>query len=342
MSESSRGELFTSRRRVLQIIAFGGVAGWVWGCGLLRRSVGPVTRTRTLMGTTVSLTVLGEDRDAAEATIDATLDHMAQLESRLSRHRSTSELSQLNAHGRVDGASRSLIELLELAQRINRLGDGAFDVTIHPVLELYRERLFSRQQLPSPEEVEQLLERVDQRSIVIVDGTVRLERPGMAVTLDGIGKGYIVDQGVAVLKQRGLPNVLVEAGGDLVAGGLKAPDTPWRIGIRHPRPGPTRLQARLDASDVAVATSGDYMQPFVPDLSQHHILDPRTGASSPELASSTVIAPTAALADGLATMTMVLGARRSVELLEELPECEGYFVSKQLEVSKTSGFTVSA
>jgi thiamine biosynthesis lipoprotein len=327
---------------VLQIIAFGGVAGLVWGYGLLRRSAGPVTRTRTLMGTTVNLTVLGEDHESAEATIDETLDHMALLESRLSRHQPASELSRLNAHGTVDGASRSLIEVLELAGRINRLGDGAFDVTIQPVLELYREQLTSRQQLPSAAEVEPLLDSVDQRSIVIADRSGRLGRPGMAVTLDGIGKGYIVDQGVAVLKQRGLSNVLVEAGGDLVARGLKAPDTPWSIGIRHPRPDTARLQARIDAMDVAVATSGDYMQPFVPDLSHHHILDPRTGRSSPELASSTVMAPTAALADGLATLTMVLGARRSIELLEELPDCEGYFVSKRLEVSKTSGFAVSA
>jgi thiamine biosynthesis lipoprotein len=83
------------------------------------------------------------------------------------------------------------------------------------------------------------------------------------------------------------------------------------------------------------------MQPFTPDLSQHHIVDPRTGLSSPDLASSTVLAPDAATADGLATLTMVLGASRSRELLEELPDCEGYFVKKNLEVVRTTGFEVS-
>jgi thiamine biosynthesis lipoprotein len=83
------------------------------------------------------------------------------------------------------------------------------------------------------------------------------------------------------------------------------------------------------------------MQPFTPDFAQHHILDPRSGYSAPELASSTVIAPTAALADGLSTLTMALGRRRSVELIEDLPDCEGYFVTKDLEVAMTSGFAIA-
>jgi thiamine biosynthesis lipoprotein len=82
------------------------------------------------------------------------------------------------------------------------------------------------------------------------------------------------------------------------------------------------------------------MQPFTSDLKQHHILDPRTGYSSPELASSTVLAPDAATADALATLTMVLGPRRGRELLEDMPDCEGYFVAKDLEVTRTSGFSL--
>ena len=82
------------------------------------------------------------------------------------------------------------------------------------------------------------------------------------------------------------------------------------------------------------------MQPFTPDYTQHHILDPRTGFSAPELASSTVIASDAATADALATLTMVVGPRKGRELLEDLPDCEGYFVTKNLEVTRTSGFAV--
>jgi thiamine biosynthesis lipoprotein len=293
------------------------------------------------MGTQVNLTAVGDDRDAAEAAVAATFARMSQLESHLSRFRPDSEVSRLNDRGRIENASDDLIELLQLAERISGLGDGAFDVTVQPLLELYRTQLTNYHRLPTPEAIEAALERVGHRSVHVQGSSVSLARPGAAITIDGIGKGYIVDQGVAVLKAHGYPNVLVEAGGDLVAGGQRAPGKPWRIGIRRPRHGARSLQARVDASDRAVTTSGDYMQPFTPDFAQHHILDPRTGRSAPELASSTVIAPTAAEADGLSTLAMALGPRRSLQLLEDLPGCEGYLVTKDLQVVKTSGFVLS-
>ena len=311
-----------------------------WKLGLFGRTrVSPVLRSRELMGTQVNLTVLGDDPAAAADAADATLRRMSELEDLLSRYRPDSEVSELNTTGRIQGASNALLEVLELADRISRLGDWAFDITIQPVLDLYRGHLDERRGLPSGEAVERAVAGVDHRGVRIEHGTVTLDRSGMRITLDGIGKGYVVDRGVSVLNERGFPNVYVEAGGDLVAGGDKGSGTPWRIGIRNPRPGLT-LQARFEARNSAVATSGDYMQPFTPDYAQHHILDPRTGYSPPELASSTVVGPDAATADALATLTLVLGSRKSRELLEDLPGCEGYFVSKDLEVTRTSGFTV--
>ena len=178
---------------------------------------------------------------------------------------------------------------------------------------------------------------MDHRALRISDDAIELTRSGMRLTLDGVGKGYIVDRGLDVLKQRGFDDVFVEAGGDLVASGSRDGNSPWRVGIRHPR-AEFPLQARFDASDVAVATSGDYMQSYTDEYARHHIVDPRTGYSAPELASSTVIAPNAATADALSTLTLVLGSRAGRDLLEALPGCEGYFVSKQLEITRTTGF----
>jgi len=329
------------RRDVLKILAVGGAGLAAWKLGLRRGASASVAQeSRTLMGTTVNLTVVSDDREAAAAAVEATLSRMAWLEERLSRYRDGSEISKLASHGRIDDASDALLEVLRLSERISRMGEGAFDVTVQPVLDLYREHLSTRQELPPRAAIEAALEQVDYRSVRLAGGGVVLEGPATGLTLDGIGKGYIVDQGVAELRRLGWSDVFVEAGGDLVASGEKGDGSPWRIGIRSPRRA-LALQARLDARNQAVATSGDYMQPFTPDLSQHHIVDPRTGLSSPELASSTVLAPDAATADGLATLTMVLGASRSRELLEELPDCEGYFVKKDLEVVRTTGFKVS-
>ena len=103
-------------------------------------------------------------------------------------------------------------------------------------------------------------------------------------------------------------SVYVEAGGDLMVTGTKGNGRPWRIGIRNPRPERTDELIVIGLEDKAIATSGDYMQPFTPDFRHHHIIDPRTGIPPPQLASSTVTAPNVALADSLATAAMVLNA----------------------------------
>jgi thiamine biosynthesis lipoprotein len=340
MSAEPETRKLLTRRDALRILAIGGAAGIAWKLGLRGARSQLVTRSRVLMGTNVSLQVLGDDRQAAESAADATRQAMSRLEGLLSRHRDDSEVSRLNTTGRVDDASDALLDVLRLADRIARLGDGAFDVTVQPVLALRGRQPVAQGKSPLPEAIEAAVARVDHRALRIDGRSVSFARPAMALTLDGIGKGYVVDRGVAELRQRGFGSVFVEAGGDLVAGGEREPGRPWRIGIRSPRTG-LALQARFDTRDRAVATSGDYMQPFTPDFAQHHIVDPRTGYSAPELASSTVVARDAASADALATLVMVLGPRRGRELLEELPDCEGYLVSKDLEVTRTSGFVLS-
>jgi FAD:protein FMN transferase len=129
----------------------------------------------------------------------------------------------------------------------------------------------------------------------------------------------------------------VEAAGDLLASGEHGFQTPWKIGIRLPRDGMTQPLPILHIKNQAVATSGDYLQAFTADYSMHHILDPRRGISSPELASATVVAPTASLADGLATAIMVLGVKDGLELLKSFPGCEAYLIDKNLQHASSPG-----
>ena len=96
----------------------------------------------------------------------------------------------------------------------------------------------------------------------------------------------------------------------------------------------------LETGNQAVATSGDYMQAYDTTLSRHHIVNPQTGYSPPELASATITAPTVALADGLATAAMVMGSKKTLALLETMPKCEGYLIDKKLNHFKSSKFRV--
>lgn len=164
------------------------------------------------------------------------------------------------------------------------------------------------------------------------------DTPTAGITLDGIGKGYIVDEGAATLVAHGFDQVYVEAGGDLLVKGGKPGARPWRIGLASPRREMARSLPLISATSLAVATSGDYHQPFSADYRHHHIIDPRSGLSAPELAACTVTAPSAALADALATACMVLGREQGSELLGRFAGCQGCFVGKDLTISKTAGF----
>jgi thiamine biosynthesis lipoprotein len=130
----------------------------------------------------------------------------------------------------------------------------------------------------------------------------------------------------------------VEAGGDLLAAGAKGDGSPWSLGVQPPRAGTGDVAARFRVTDRAVATSGDYMQPFTPDLSQHHILDPRQGISPPALSSVSVAADTACQADALSTALMVLGPAKGLALIERLPGAETLLITKEGMIHRSSGF----
>ena len=146
----------------------------------------------------------------------------------------------------------------------------------------------------------------------------------------------LIGGGVATLRRLGFHYVLVEAGGDLAARGRRSDGALWRVGVTHPRRTGSPLTA-LSMTGRAAATSGDYAHTFRADYSQHHILDPRRGCSPAQLASVTVLAPTATDADALSTAAMVLGTDAGLPLLERLPHVEGLFVTKEMTALHTTG-----
>jgi thiamine biosynthesis lipoprotein len=323
-----------TRRQFLQIVAISGAAGLAVKLGLDNLDASQfVSETRFLMGTVINLKVAGPDPKAASAAIRACLDRMATLEAVLSRFQAESQLSRLNRDGFLADADPSLLAVVQRSQELSQLTAGAFDITVKPVLDLYQ----AGPDLPGEDEVQRTLALVDFRKIDLHDRTIRFQKMGMSVTVDGIAKGFIVDEGVAVLNEYGFTNVMVEAGGDLMAMGEKTSHTPWKVGLQAPRDKIGNLMATFRVQNKALATSGDYMQAFTQDFSNHHIIDPRTGRSSPELASVTIMAPTVTLADGLATAVMVMGTK-GFSLIEDLPTCEAYVVTKDSIVLKTTGF----
>jgi len=311
-----------SRRGFLRIVAGIGIAGLTSKLALDSiHSSETIQETRMLMGTLVNLTLIAPDRCAAIAgqqAVIACLDRMSELESVFSRFKIDSQVSRLNRVGALDRPHPALLYLIELSQYVSQISNGAFDITIQPLLALYQQYQIQNLGIPPAAEIEAARRKVNYRNLEVTSTRIAFAESGMAITLDGIAKGYIVDEGVAVLRLSGFNDVLVEAGGDLIASGCSDLESSWHIGIQSPRPGHDRLIAHFDVSDLAMATSGDYMQPFTEDYSQHHILNPSTGFSSPNLASATVIAPRLAIADALATALMVMDPEAGKRLVRDL------------------------
>jgi thiamine biosynthesis lipoprotein len=278
------------------------------------------------MGTVINLVLVTDDTQNGRFAIDVTFAEMRRLIAIFDHRQADSTLSQLNQQGRLTFPQPELVSVLSQAIAVGDLTGGAFDVSIKPLLDAVRDE----------KEVADYQKFVDYRRIQVHDSEIVLQ-PGMALTLDGIAKGSVVDGAVAALQAQGYENVLVEAGGDLVGNGRSAANTPWHIGIQHPRQ-PSSLMTTLPISAQAVATSGDYMNAFTADFSRHHILDPRTGQSPAQSASVTVLAANAATADALSTSLMVMGPEAGLALVETITAVEALFITKEMQIHRSSGF----
>jgi thiamine biosynthesis lipoprotein len=333
-----------NRRDFLRITAIGAGVIAAGGIGIkqLMDAAGPerISETRRMMGTFVTITVIGDDKAVGIAIAQDTFAEIGRLSSILSRHDSSSELARLNASGSLTGASSELVSVLERAQVYAMLSGGAFDVTMKPLQDLYQDS-FANNRPPDAADISGALALVGYRNLIIKGRDLTLAKQGMGITLDGIGKGYIVDQAAGLLKARGMTQVLVEAGGDLSLRGMRQDGDPWKVGIVHPRALSGYYEV-VESSNSCMATSGDYESAYTADYSYHHIIDPRTGYSPAELASATVTAADTTYADALSTAALVMGADEALALLEGLTGVEGLLIGKNLHSWATSGFIAAS
>ena len=192
-------------------------------------------------------------------------------------------------------------------------------------------------QLPDAATVETACQLVDYRQLKLTADTVYLGKTGMSITLDGIGKGYIIDRGAAVFGSYGLDQVIVELGSDLQTRG-QAQGHPWRVAIQRPPNDTSNSPLVAELSQAAMATSGDYHYTFTADRRLHHILDPTSGLSPGDLTSASVLAPTTCAADALSTAVMVMGAEHGLNLIAQLPDTEALVIRKNGMVQYSSRF----
>lgn len=288
-------------------------------------------------GTTVTISVLHEDASTAQAAIDAAMREVRNIDALMSLHREDSQVFRLNLHGRLEAPDPHLLRVLRFSQQLSALTGGAFDITVQPLWNLYS-AASTRGDLPAARAVAAAKALVGWRHVSVNRQWLRLDQPGMAITLNGVAQGYAVDLAFAALQSRGIRHALLDTGEFGTIGSRdEAGQQPWLVGIGDPR------HADLIASTVgmdgrSIATSGDYATFFTPDFVHHHIFDPAIGDSPPALASVTVAAPTGLMADGLSTAFMVMGMDRALAMAARLPEVDALLIGKNGVQRLTAGF----
>jgi len=325
-------EFGLSRRRFLLAVA-GGVGGMCHGLLFPTRALGtPRTRTltlgRLLMGTIVENEANHPDLSIARQAIDASLERMVEVDRLMSTFRPDSEIGLVNRLAATLPVSvgEETFSVLTEAKRIGLMSGGALDITIHPLMQLWRYTT-KEGRLPSSREIEAALGLVAHSGLAVDPNNrcVRLQHPGMGIDLGGIAKGYAVDAAVEALKRHGVDSGLVDAGGDLRVVGRNRDGGNWRVGLRHPL-APSRLLLSVLVEDEAVATSGNYFRYFtVGGLRYGHLLHPRTGTPADSALSATIIAKSAMRADGLATAAMIHGAG-AMAFIQRVSGIEGIVV----------------
>lgn len=283
------------------------------------------------MGTLVTIDVV---RDGADDAVTRAFGWFHEIEERCTRFDERSELMRLATEiGAPVAASVVLFEAVRFALTVAEESDGAFDPTVGHRM---AERGFNREHRTGrPVQIPfEPVADVSYRDVRVDPDrrTITLLRP-LILDLGAVVKGLAID--MAALELRPFENFAIDAGGDLFLGGCNRSGAPWSIGIRHPRADHTLIDS-LRVSNKAVCTSGDYERP-VPNAGQgHHVLDPRTGASPADVASVTVVASSAMVADAIATAAFVLGPIDGLRLLNRFG-VDGLIVTPDLERYETAG-----
>ncbi|MDW7776519.1 MAG: FAD:protein FMN transferase [Methanosarcinales archaeon] len=298
-------------------------------------STATISQSRQMMGTIVTIEIIGTSTDSQDA-INSAFNEIDRIEGLMSTYDPKSEISILNIEGKISNTSEDFIYVIERSIYYGDISNGAFDITIKPILDLWKNKI-NAGEFPTGQDINETLLLVNYSNISITDNTVSFKIEGMSITVDGIAKGYAVDKAVVALKKSGYESGFVNAGGDGMYFGKKPDGTKWKVGLRNPENKSESLVV-MEISDMAVATSGNYERYFNESARLSHISDPRTGYSSEGLMSATVIANSAMEADSLATAVFVLGPDNGLEIIEKTKNTECFLITPDGQIVKSSGF----
>ena len=305
-----------TRRRLLTIM--GAAAGMTLAPDI-GRTAAVLSRWRwrgNALGAKAEMTLVHPDEVTAKKLIRLAVDEIERLENIFSLYRDSSEITRLNRDGHLDAPSPDMVTLLSTARQISELTGGAFDVTVQPLWRLYADH-FSKPgadpNCPPATAIEAARRLVDHRALDIALSKIRFGRADMAITLNGIAQGYITDRVAELLRAHGIEQTLIDLG-EIRSIGTHPNGRPWRVAIESGSDHQT-----IDLIDRAIATSSPASTVFAPARNMHHLFEPQTGKPSLIASTTSVIAGSASLADGLSTAFAMMSPNEIAPVSDSLP-----------------------
>jgi thiamine biosynthesis lipoprotein len=324
------------------ILAVGGVVA-LYFSSIAKRPIEIDSGYKLVMGTFARAVIIATDSATANTCIKAAFAEIHKVDDLMSDYKSDSEISKINRDGFKQGikVSQPTYEVLRRSVDFSKLTNGAFDITVGPLVDLWRSAKKTGV-APSKEEITKAKSRVGFEKLRLNEQNrmVQFAVEGMRLDLGGIAKGYAVDKAVEAMQKVGAIGGMVDIGGDIRCFG-KPPrgKDHWVIGLQDPsltkRMNEADLVLTLKLQNEAVATSGDYQRFVMIEGKKYgHILDRDTGTSTQGLSSVTIIARNATDADALATAVSVMGAEKGLALIEKLPNTEAILIRAPAEMTK--------
>ena len=282
--------------------------------------------------TIIDIQIYDHSSEALKTDIINLLDS---IEQKMSRYIPSSEVSLINNNSGIEPVevSPETYDVIEKALNYGKLTQGVFDITIGPIIDLWK--IGSEEEaVPTIDVKKEILPLVDYKNVLLEDHQVFLKEEGMSIDLGGVVKGYAADQIVEVLKANNVESALINLGGNIYLHGYKPDGSKWKVGIRNPFEGRGDYIGTLTTSSQTVVTSGPYEKYFYENnIRYHHIFDPRTGfPTSGDIESVTIVSDSSMIADMLTTSVFALGLEEGIALVNSLDNVDCIIITKEKEV----------
>lgn len=295
------------------------------------------TKQTFAYGTIINLKMYGEN---GEKAITDSINIINKIQDQMSVTIGSSEVNAINNNAGIKPTlvSKDVLDVIAIANKYSSLSDGAFDITVQPLVGLWNIGT-EKAKVPSKDEITATLPLINYNNIQLKDNTVYLSKTGMEIDLGGIGKGYAADMVKKVAQDAGVTSAYLDLGGNINLIGSKPDGSDWKIGIRDPNDDSNSTIGVLNAKDQSIVSSGTYERYFEEDgIRYHHILDPKTGMpSNSDILSTTIVSSSSTDADVLSTTTFILGTEKALTLVNSLPDVEAIIIDKNNQVHVTNG-----